>query len=558
MTSTALSGSFERRSGVAQHQELSSVHIAGRQSLTSSYTMPTTTAQPPAPFEGIVDFSYHPAHFATYNPSPSDASLQHHHASSAPRVDGSEWKQSSFFSYRPNEVKHRKRTTRQQLKVLEDTFRSTQKPDGNVRKSLALQLNMTPRNVQVWFQNRRAKDKTLAKRALRCMEEVRTQESVLPASSADNDSEAVASPRSEQDFRAHSGSSSPIESVFPTGYEAPTPVYVANDLAGVVSPSSQSDAQPSAYHGCSFGSETSAGTQFPAVYATRGMYAPRASLPHIHATPFQQDSQHQRSSSSPTFPCTVDSTSNLSLTTYASINGVLYPQQQRFSNAAPQPMYAQRNPVGPLPAADFTFGMNADAEADTELTGYPSYSQFGSVSGSDTPSSVGGLSHYGSVASLAESARSFDEDGAPFNWKSEQRRGSLPLGIRPAAFTGLSGRGFSPLSVGYSSNSPHPAAESAEPESDGAENALYMTGRSLKMEGIDSNQSLVYPQGAFGFNGGVDQDTSCIGSTEAYQQYLNYGQQQTVSDNMLNYSYAPVQPEIQMPQPTTYGVYPFA
>jgi hypothetical protein len=79
------------------------------------------------------------------------------------------------------------------------------------------------------------------------------------------------------------------------------------------------------------------------------------------------------------------------------------------------------------------------------------------------------------------------------------------------------------------------------------------------MEGIDSNQSFGYPQGAFGFNGGVvDQDTTCVGPTEAYQQYLNYGQQQIVSDNMLNYSYAPVQPEIQMPQPTAYGVYPFA
>jgi hypothetical protein len=391
------------------------------------------------------------------------------------------------------------------------------------------------------------------------MEEVRTQDSVL---SADNDSEAVASPHSEQDFRAqygataetHSGSSSPIESVFPTGYELPTPVYVTNEL---VSPSSQSDlgqVQPSTYRAASsFCSETSAGTQFPAVYAARDMYAPRASLPHIHATPFQQDSQHQRSSSSPTFPCNVDSTSNLSLTTYASINGVLYPHQQRFSSAAPRPMYAQHNPVGPLPAADFTFGINADTETDTELAGYATYSQFGSVSGSDTPSSVGGLSHYGSVASLAESARSFDEDGAPFNWKAEQRRGSLPLGIRPV-FTGLAGRGFSPLPVGYSSNSPCPAVESTEPESDGAESALYMTGRSLKMEGIDSNQSLSYPQGAFGFNGGVDQDTR-VGPTEAYQQYLNYGQQQTVSDNMLNYSYAP---EIQMPQPTAYGVYPFA
>ena len=64
----------------------------------------------------------------------------------------------------------------------------------------------------------------------------------------------------------------------------------------------------------------------------------------------------------------------------------------------------------------------------------------------------------------------------------------------------------------------------------------------------------LHHQGAFGFNSGVDHDTS---RTEAYQQYLNYGQQQTVSDNIL-YSYAPIQSEIQMPQPTAYGVYRFA
>jgi len=162
-------GSFEHRSGVAprQHSSIPSVHLAGRQTLSSSYPstpMPTAT-QPAASFEGIVDFSYHQPHFAGYNPLPSGPSLQHHHTAPAPRIDGSEWKQSSFFSYRPNEVKHRKRTTRQQLKVLEETFRSTQKPDGNVRKSLALQLNMTPRNVQVWFQNR-CVDRTAVRRPL--------------------------------------------------------------------------------------------------------------------------------------------------------------------------------------------------------------------------------------------------------------------------------------------------------------------------------------------------------------------------------------------------------
>lgn len=71
----------------------------------------------------------------------------------------------TFYPYNPSEVKHRKRTTRPQLKVLEDTFKRETKPNAALRKQLAAQLEMTPRGVQVWFQNRRAKEKTLAKKA---------------------------------------------------------------------------------------------------------------------------------------------------------------------------------------------------------------------------------------------------------------------------------------------------------------------------------------------------------------------------------------------------------
>ncbi|THH09119.1 hypothetical protein EW145_g2228 [Phellinidium pouzarii] len=71
----------------------------------------------------------------------------------------------TFYPYNPSEVKHRKRTTRPQLKVLEETFKKETKPNASLRKSLAAQLEMTPRGVQVWFQNRRAKAKNLAKKA---------------------------------------------------------------------------------------------------------------------------------------------------------------------------------------------------------------------------------------------------------------------------------------------------------------------------------------------------------------------------------------------------------
>ncbi|KAF9763694.1 Homeobox protein HD-10 [Nosema granulosis] len=61
--------------------------------------------------------------------------------------------------YDPFYVKHRKRTTKAQLRVLEKTFETCPRPDSLMRKKLGEQLGMTPRSVQVWFQNRRAKIK---------------------------------------------------------------------------------------------------------------------------------------------------------------------------------------------------------------------------------------------------------------------------------------------------------------------------------------------------------------------------------------------------------------
>ena len=51
-------------------------------------------------------------------------------------------------------VKHRRRTTPEQLKVLEHWYDVNPKPDNNLREWLAMELGMTKRNVQVWFQNR--------------------------------------------------------------------------------------------------------------------------------------------------------------------------------------------------------------------------------------------------------------------------------------------------------------------------------------------------------------------------------------------------------------------
>ncbi|KAI9020725.1 hypothetical protein CLU79DRAFT_836086 [Phycomyces nitens] len=61
--------------------------------------------------------------------------------------------------YDPFEIKHRRRTSRSQFKMLEKTFLENPKPNAPLRRWLAQQLSMSPRGVQVWFQNRRAKAK---------------------------------------------------------------------------------------------------------------------------------------------------------------------------------------------------------------------------------------------------------------------------------------------------------------------------------------------------------------------------------------------------------------
>lgn len=61
--------------------------------------------------------------------------------------------------YNPFQTKHRRRTTKEQYKVLEASYLENSKPNSGSRRKLSLQLNMTARGVQVWFQNRRAKSK---------------------------------------------------------------------------------------------------------------------------------------------------------------------------------------------------------------------------------------------------------------------------------------------------------------------------------------------------------------------------------------------------------------
>ncbi|KAF9923719.1 hypothetical protein FBU30_006222 [Linnemannia zychae] len=61
--------------------------------------------------------------------------------------------------YNPYDIKRRRRTSRSQFKTLEKAFSENPKPNASTRQYLAQRLSMTPRGIQVWFQNRRAKNK---------------------------------------------------------------------------------------------------------------------------------------------------------------------------------------------------------------------------------------------------------------------------------------------------------------------------------------------------------------------------------------------------------------
>lgn len=57
--------------------------------------------------------------------------------------------------------KRRKRATSAQLALLERHFASDTLPSNDTRAALAERLGMSPRRVQIWFQNKRAKNKRI-------------------------------------------------------------------------------------------------------------------------------------------------------------------------------------------------------------------------------------------------------------------------------------------------------------------------------------------------------------------------------------------------------------
>ena len=66
-----------------------------------------------------------------------------------PGVDPAKVDSKMFYTYVPNTIKTRKRTTPAQLEILEGVFVTDKKPNAPRRKELAKKLKMSPREVQV-------------------------------------------------------------------------------------------------------------------------------------------------------------------------------------------------------------------------------------------------------------------------------------------------------------------------------------------------------------------------------------------------------------------------
>ncbi|KAF5380621.1 hypothetical protein D9615_004545 [Tricholomella constricta] len=140
-------------------------------------------------------------------PTPHPPAYPHHpHGLS---MDPSSVDFRAFYPYTPNEVKHRKRTSPSQLRVLESVFKRDTKPNGPLRVQLAAELGMNPRGVQVWFQNRRAKEKGKASKAAKADQREPQDHPESPDDATESPPEALADVPEPRDSSSSPEAASP-------------------------------------------------------------------------------------------------------------------------------------------------------------------------------------------------------------------------------------------------------------------------------------------------------------------------------------------------------------
>ncbi|KZT50253.1 homeobox-domain-containing protein, partial [Calocera cornea HHB12733] len=67
-----------------------------------------------------------------------------------------------FGFSQPDDIKRRRRTTPEELAVLEAEYAKCTLPDAKNRVRIGQMTNMSARSVQIWFQNKRQTDKRKA------------------------------------------------------------------------------------------------------------------------------------------------------------------------------------------------------------------------------------------------------------------------------------------------------------------------------------------------------------------------------------------------------------
>ncbi|KAL4788278.1 hypothetical protein BJX76DRAFT_172438 [Aspergillus varians] len=97
---------------------------------------------------------------AATTPSPSNSS-----STTAPSASARRPQRKSTLTQQQKNNK-RQRATQDQLVLLEIEFNKNPTPTAATRERIAQEINMTERSVQIWFQNRRAKIKMLAKKSI--------------------------------------------------------------------------------------------------------------------------------------------------------------------------------------------------------------------------------------------------------------------------------------------------------------------------------------------------------------------------------------------------------
>jgi hypothetical protein len=111
-------------------------------------------------FESASDFSQE----ENREEESEDVEISEDETTTTSEVYGSLKRRNNYDLSTINEVsqpRKRQRTTPEQLEVLEKVYENEKLPNSDLRKELAVQLGMTPRRVQVWFQNKRAKEKRM-------------------------------------------------------------------------------------------------------------------------------------------------------------------------------------------------------------------------------------------------------------------------------------------------------------------------------------------------------------------------------------------------------------